>query len=657
MYIRVRDHRQGWVARIVSAAAWLLSALSVAWVPQASAITVTDIGAASATTCTLAQAINAANDVNGVTAAADGSATPAGTCVGAFVGPNTITLLAVAPIITLDTIDNHWYGPNALPPIASEITIVGGAAGTTLIASHTGDPTPATANAFRFFYVSGGLELPSGALTLVNVALRGGYAKGGDSGTEGGGGGAGMGGAIFNQGALQLLGVGLIGNSAQGGGQGSGGNLGGGGMGQDGAAQDGGGFGGPIGNISYGGIGSAGAASGIGGGAGGGFITGSDGGVASSGAGAAGGGLGIVGGAGGGGSGNPGGAAGDGGGGGAGSIAGTNGSGGSFGGGGQGETLAGAGGGGVGGGGGTSFGGGGGGGFGGGGGAYNGVGGFGGGAGQRQSQGNGGGFGAGNEPISGEHTGGAGMGGAIFNHGGSVSFLNVTATQNLARGGASPPSCNGVCTGSGLGAVLFNLNGTVTIDFSTLAGNFLARSNARGDGMGREDGTVYSLAYGNDIHTGLATTATLNIHNSIIHGTQSEAAANSDDVIANVVNGSHTNTSSLNYAGKNFVLNSFTVAGIAQSGSSPSTLDPRIGALSVYVTNPNSVLLPLLLPVLPIGADSPATDAASSCALLLGGTDGSDARATTRPQGPQCDVGSFEFDQDYIFANGNDVTL
>jgi hypothetical protein len=48
---------------------------------------------------------------------------------------------------------------------------------TTLRAVHTGDPTPATANAFRLFCVSGGMELPAGSLTIVNAVLQGGYAR------------------------------------------------------------------------------------------------------------------------------------------------------------------------------------------------------------------------------------------------------------------------------------------------------------------------------------------------------------------------------------------------------------------------------------------------------------------------------------------------
>ena len=55
-----------------------------------------------------------------------------------------------------------------------------------------------------------------GNLTLRNLELNGGLARGGNAGA-GGGGGAGMGGAIFNQGTLLLDGVTATANTAQGG--------------------------------------------------------------------------------------------------------------------------------------------------------------------------------------------------------------------------------------------------------------------------------------------------------------------------------------------------------------------------------------------------------------------------------------------------------
>jgi len=631
-----------WLARTF-AAGLLATGISA----NAGVIYVTDAGTPSSTTCTLAQGIAAANAANnaGVVGAAIGSATvELGTCVNTPSVPTAgenILSVSVSPIM-LTTIDNYWYGANALPPIASSITIAHTTPILTLIASHTGDPTPATANAFRFFYISGGFagELPGGALTLLNATLQGGYAKGGDSGF--GAGGAGMGGAIFNQGALTLTNVSLIGNTAKGGSiNGNDLTLGGGGIGQDapiGYPWNGGGFGGGLGT-SYGGSGGGGNPNFLGGGGGGGFITGSNGGTVTVGlGGGTGGGLGGLGGNGyyytvav---------AAGDGG-----SGADANngsGAGGSFGnGGGPGGSSGGGGGGGVGGGGGGQ---GGGGGFGGGAGWFHAEGGFGGGGGFTA------GFGGGN---SGSDVGGAGagMGGAIFNHTGTVALLNVTANGNAARGGTAVSSCTqAACQGSGLGAVLFNLNGTVTIDFSTLAGNVVAGTNAHADALGPEDASVYSLAYGNKIQDGSASSASLKIHDSIIHGTHADAGAG-NDILVNIVDGTHANASSVVYTGKNFVQFSTNLGTVTQTGSSPTQADPLLGALSIYYSSTYA------LPVIPIGSNSPAYNTATSCLDNNNAAVGFDERGATRPYAALCDVGAYEFDGDYIFANGSEAGM
>jgi hypothetical protein len=589
-------------------------------------------GTPSASTCTLAQAINAANVANGLTASAYGSSTPAGNCSGAAAGLNTITLSV--PTVTLTAVDNHWYGPNALPPIASSITIEGN--GALLKATHTGDPTPLAANAFRFFYVSGGAvafpgELPGGTLTLHKVTLQGGYARGGDA--YAGGGGAGMGGAIFNQGALTLNEVTLVGNAAQGGASGvtragGPGGAGGAGMGQDGptTGDAGGGFGGSLGGTYGGAAGVASCEHGgptSGGGGGGGFVTSSNGGATSTTVGGAGGGNGLLGGIGVNTSGK-GGAAGDGGGGGSYADTFTCGNdGGAFGNGGSAAN----GGGGVGGGGGMA----GGGGFGGGGGGFSpsgsGSGGFGGGGGGGSSSAGGvGGFGGG---MSGQ-TGGAGMGGAIFNHVGTVHLINVTANGNTASGGASfsPTS-----PGSGLGAVLFNLNGAVVIDFSTLAGNSVINSNGSGSSNGAGDATVYSLAFGNDINNGAATSATLRIKNSILYGTAGSGSASSNDVVNNAVAGTAANSATLTYLGVNIVGSTDNLATTGIGSTTPSTSDPMLDALATGI-GPLQTMVP--------ATNSPAIDGASSCLDSNNATVTTDERGIPRPIGIQCDLGAVE---------------
>ncbi len=391
-------------------------------------------------------------------------------------GPSTVQL-GTGCTYTLRAVDNNWYGPNGLPAIASDITIVGNGATITRAAS---------APDFRFFFVGANIADPAtpnyvspgpGELTLEDLTLSGGWAKGGSS--DLGGGGAGMGGAIFSQGTVSIEASTLTGNTAQGGQSGdtAAGN-GGGGIGTSSDGQTGGGFG----------AGTFGGASGgngtnsndvrpdfiVGDGGGAGFALAEDGGPATGSPGGGGGGpLTGMGGAGGASVDVPGGAGGDGGGGGG---AGDGEAGGGFG--------FGGGGGGVGGGGGATstttaeeYGpGGSGGGFGGGGGygvttvtdpaGNGGDGGFGGGGGGGSGLG---GFGGGNgtggaNPAGG---GGAGMGGAIFNMEGQLSITNSTLTGNQAIAGAD----NVPVHASALGGAVFNLNGTFTAVASTLAAN------------------------------------------------------------------------------------------------------------------------------------------------------------------------------------------
>ena len=140
------------------------------------------------------------------------------------------------------------YGPSAFM-ITTDITIQG-PSGDNGITITRGSGT------FRLFLVT-----DAGSLALEDVTLSNGYATGYNGGRSafcGGGGGAGMGGAILNRGTLDLVGVTLTGNTARGGvggddpwpfSYGSGGGGGMGGHGQDGSGSSGGYGGGVNGGI------------------------------------------------------------------------------------------------------------------------------------------------------------------------------------------------------------------------------------------------------------------------------------------------------------------------------------------------------------------------------------------------------------------------
>jgi MYXO-CTERM domain-containing protein len=156
-----------------------------------------------------------------------------------------------------------YYGPNGLPVVNSTITILGN--GATIRRDPNAPP-------FRLFMVAGpdsridiAVNYPStGSLSLKNLTLSGGLARGGD-GADGGGGGAGLGGAIAAAGDVRLEGVTITNCQAVGGDGATGLGGGGGGLGGNGGhagTAGGGGGGGFVGN------GGDGTADGAGGGGG-----------------------------------------------------------------------------------------------------------------------------------------------------------------------------------------------------------------------------------------------------------------------------------------------------------------------------------------------------------------------------------------------------
>jgi hypothetical protein len=465
--------------------------------------------------------------------------------------PTTINLFPNG-VYTLCQPDNWEYGPNGLPPVSSTITINGQGATLQRLASSPD---------LRFFYVSGGLSyapanysgLPFGRLVLLNLTLSGGAVKGGNGAGQGGG-GAGMGGAIFNQGALTLTNVTIVGCTALGGSCNTNSSAGGGGgIGQDAAGFQGGGFGGSFAGV--GGKGGNGVSTGAGGG--GGFRPVDNGSAGTSSGGGTGGGRGFLA------------QTGDGGNGGFLGKYGSGGKGGAYGYGGKS-----AGGGGVGGGGahGTANGADGNGGFGGGGGGggeFGGSGGFGGGGGSGNG-GSAGGFAAGGGvPEDQGGGGGGGLGGAIFNHRGSLCLVNCTLTANSAQGGNGFDAQGisiffGGDAGSGYGGAIFNLNGAVSLVGSTIVSNFTipgATATFVPDLMndpvvtyvvtgGANGGALYNLAYGNKIEDGSASIATVCLTNSIL----ADSIGSTSDLANNEIDGNQSNIATVTFCTNNLVM-------------------------------------------------------------------------------------------------------
>jgi len=531
----------------------------------------------------------------------------------------TIKLLCGVYTLTQRGDPNNFYGFNGLPAITSNVIIEGNGA---IIERSSAPGTPT----FRLFAIArqdpmtGAALATPGSLTLRQVTLRGGLARGGNGGDasdSAGGGGAGLGGAVYNQGILNIEQSALTTNTAQGGnggnrevsgtGYGGGGGLGGnggtsfhdteagnggGGFGGDGAlGADGGGRGGGegggrtangnpgIGNIggtggsTEGGDGgnsgfdSEGKSGGFGGGAGGGAGSGDFGGGRG----------GIGGGGGGGGRGKSGGDGGFGGGGGGG-FNGTGGGGGNggFGGGGGGGITA--------------------------------TGGFGGGS---------------NNGADGG--GGAGLGGAIFNDGGTLNLSNSTLSGNIALGGAGGASSTPALPGSGLGGGIFARNGSVTINHVTLNNNTAAQGGGSiyllGDGE-----TVYLDGARTMLRPGDSTSVSFNLRNSIFANTPGGAS----DAFVNTINGG----AAIPGTNNNNLAESNGGAPGADANDLPGvtqTADPLLGAL----TAANCASGGCRTPVHPLTAGSPAINSAGAGGAAI------DQCGTTRPPGT-ADIGAFE---------------
>jgi hypothetical protein len=305
------------------------------------------------------------------------------------------------------------YGPSAflISNTTTPILIDGGAAGITI------DRNSATG--FRLFAVGPGANLTLQDVTLSNGLAKGGAGGAGQKNSGGGGGAAGLGGAVFDAtgATLTLLASTLSGNTAQGGNGAAsstgGAQLnggGGGGLDSDGSLQTPGGPNAPggYGGGGAGGVTGAGRMAGFGGGGGGGISNYP---------------IGYTGGLGG---------------------------------------------------------------FGGGGGGAGGCGGYAF-FGNTEPGGNGGfagGKGGKSNVYGGGGGGGAGLGGAIFNNqGATLTVCNSTLYNNQATGGTGGISSGFSGAGGwGLGGAIFNRDGTVTITSSTLAGNSVSGSGTNNGG-------------------------------------------------------------------------------------------------------------------------------------------------------------------------------
>lgn len=224
------------------------------------------------------------------------------------------------------------------------------------------------------------------------------------------------------------------------------------------------------------------------------------------------------------------------------------------------------------------------------------------------------------------------MGGAIFNHNGTVTITNSTFANNKAMGGASTVSGG---SGAGFGGAIFNLQGSVSIKDSTLAFNTAAGSNAAG-------GAIYNVGYlGGDDGGMLRQQSTIDIENSILANSIGGTGPVADLATAApaTLSGGAANIATATVA----LVNSNIVMMTSQTGNgvvngTPITVDPGLNPLQ----NNGGPTMTMALPF-----TSPAVDTGISTATT-------DQRGCPRPMGLAPDIGAYElyYFPSLIFRDG-----
>jgi uncharacterized protein (TIGR03382 family) len=209
--------------------------------------------------------------------------------------------------------------------------------------------------------------------------------------------------------------------------------------------------------------------------------------------------------------------------------------------------------------------------------------------------------------------GGAGFGGGVFIHEGTLTIVNSTLTANSAKGGNAGTATSRGGGGAGFGGAVFNLNGTINVINSTLAANAVAGGTGSSTGMA-QGGALYNLGFGNP------NVATGSIKNSIL----ADSTGGNDlhvDGAASVV------SSMTSIAEASGTSNSGTING------SPTAVDPKLGTLK---DNGGPTL------TLALTQGSPADDTGDLAVCQTTPVGGKDQSGSSRGS-QKCDMGGLEF--------------
>lgn len=230
------------------------------------------------------------------------------------------------------------------------------------------------------------------------------------------------------------------------------------------------------------------------------------------------------------------------------------------------------------------------------------------------------------------------MGGAIFNHGGSLTLANSTLTANTARGGGSLQG-----DAMSLGGAIFNLNGSVTLLNSTLAENTVVVGNPGSLGTGgvAAGGALYNLRYTLDA---TIPDAVVVLQSSILANSNSGSDLvnyRPTNLVAASGGGANTGTASVTFATLSLVESRANNGGIFADTVTPLVgIDPQLSPLSDHGGGTQTMALSLNSPAIDSGisANCAATDQRGFPRTDLG-----------------CDIGAFELrhaDSDRVVRSG-----